>query len=110
MFGKKKSTPDEIDISSLSHLKGSEEFLRMWAANDAGGNVTCVIAPEKLGSDPFLFGIALVDCVRHGAKAWAYFAGISEKDALARIWEGLDAERTSPTDTPVELFGEGTQH
>ena len=77
------------------------EFLRMTAAPD--GPVTCVINPHALAPDPAVFGIALADAARHGAKAWALAVGCSEEDALERIWWGLDAERASPTDEPQQL-------
>jgi hypothetical protein len=102
MFTKKRATLAELDISDCADLlRNSREFLRMWQSGD--GPMTCFIDPPKLGADPFVLGIALVDCVRHGAKAYAHAVGISEADAEKRIWAGLDAERSSPTDTPTEL-------
>jgi hypothetical protein len=99
MFGKKQRLA-EIDLDDLTdHLAGSREFLRMWALPN--GPVTCLIDPQSIGADPFTLGIALTDCVRHGAKAYAQATGISETEALARIWAGLDAERASPTDLPT---------
>jgi hypothetical protein len=93
-----------IPIDLVPHaalITGSREFLRVWAKE--GGPVTCFINPVPVGSDPMGFGIALVDCVRHGAKTWARATGISEREALDRIWEGVDAERASPTDIPIEI-------
>lgn len=100
MFGK-KYTLDEMDVSHLGQLKKSHEFLRMWA--QAQGPMTCLIDPSKLGSDPFLFGIAMVDAIRHGAKAYAHAVNISEEHALERITEGFDAERDKPTDWPSRI-------
>lgn len=77
------------------------EFLRMTATAD--GPVTCVINPHALAADPAVFGIALADAARHGAKAWAQAVGCSEEEALERIWWGLDAERGGPTDEPQQL-------
>ncbi len=59
--------------------------------------------PSRLAVIPMGFGIALVDCIRHGAKTWARATGISEREAVARIWEGVDAERANPTDIPTEI-------
>lgn len=100
-FGRKGVThaaiPGELDISGATAvLRGANEFLRMWAV--AGGNVTCLIDPTKIGDDPALLGLALVDCVRHGARAYARAYDIDEELALQRIWMGIDAERSNPTD------------
>jgi Domain of unknown function (DUF5076) len=93
--------PVPIDLVPHMHLiRGSREFLRVWAQE--GGPVTCFINPVPVGGDPMAFGIALVDCVRHGAKTWARAVGISEAEAEARIWEGIDAERANPTDIATE--------
>lgn len=99
-FGK-KSGLDEMDVSRLTMLKGSHEFLRMWARPQ--GPMTCLIDPAKLGADPFLFGMAMVDAIRHGAKAYAHAVNISEDHALGRILDGFDAERDNPTDSPSRI-------
>ena len=103
MFGKRKDvTRSALDVSDQAQLlSGSQEFMRVWAAAD--GPVTCFIDPRPIGPDPAALGIALVDCARHGAIAYAHAAGISEQAAYARIWEGFDAERLSPTDIATEL-------
>jgi hypothetical protein len=106
MFGKKSGRPGEIDVSAFEFLDGAAEFARLWA--EPQGPMTCIIEPRALGPDPFLFGMALVDAVGHGAKAYAHALGIPEEQALARIWEGLDAERASPTDEPREIDPHGS--
>jgi hypothetical protein len=94
--------PTPIDLVPYAEMLGdSREFLRVWAKE--GGPVTCFINPVPVGGDPMGYGIALVDCIRHGAKTWARATGISEADAEARIWEGVDAERAIPTDIATEL-------
>ena len=93
------SKPKPINlVPHAAMLENAEEFLRLWAKRD--GPMTCFIDPSKLGADPFLFGMALVDAVRHGARAWAEAVNVSVEHAEARIWEGLDAERAKPTDHP----------
>ena len=93
------SKPVPIDLAAQAALlEDSREFLRFWAKPD--GPNTCFIDPSKLGADPFLFGMALVDAVRHGARAWAAAVDVPVEHAEARIWEGLDAERARPTATP----------
>ena len=109
MFGKKSGgRAGEIDVSSFGFLDGSSEFARFWS--EPGGPLTCIIEPRALGADPFLFGMAMVDAIGHGAKAYAHAVGISEEQALARIWEGLDAERANPTDEPREIDPDGELH
>lgn len=86
------SKPVPIDlVPFMDMIDDNKEFLRVWAKQ--GGPVTCFINPVPVGTDPKVYGIALVDCVRHGAKTWAKTTGMSETDALARIWEGIDSER-----------------
>ncbi len=82
-------------------IGGSAEFLRVWAKAD--GPVTCFVNPVPIGPDPFAFGLAMVDCVRHAARAYARAVNIDEAEALARIWEGLDAERAAPTTNPISI-------
>ena len=102
MFGnKKRGMPGEIDVSEFDFLKGSTEFARLWS--EQNGSQTCIIEPRGLGADPALFGMAMVDAIRHGAKAYSHAVGIDEESALARIWEGFDAERSNPTDEPREI-------
>jgi hypothetical protein len=103
MFGsRKESLAGELDASAHSSLlDGASEFARLWAM--PGGPTTCLINPGALGADPFLFGMAMVDSIRHGAKAYAQAVGISDEEALARIFEGFDAERANPTDEPQQI-------
>ena len=77
------------------------EFLRMSTAPD--GSVLCMVDPAAIGADPAMFGMALVDAVRHGAKAYSQAVRVSEEHALERIWWGFDAERSRPTDDPKQI-------
>ncbi|MGB5078398.1 MAG: DUF5076 domain-containing protein [Sphingorhabdus sp.] len=100
--------PIPIDLVPYADMiGGAREFLRVWAKPE--GPVTCFINPVPMGPDPLVFGMALVDCIRHGAKTYAQATGISERDALARIWQGVDAERgTLATDnTPPNVDENG---
>jgi hypothetical protein len=106
MFGSKRpSARNELDISGIEGLENSREFLRMWAEKD--GPVTCAIDPSAIGADPAIFGMAVVDALRHGALAYAQAVGIGEEEAFARIMEGFVAEMENPTDEPRPLGGEG---
>ncbi len=91
----------EIDVSSFDFLDGSDEFARFWSEPE--GEQTFIIDPEALGADPFLFGMAMVDAIRHAAIAYSRAVDISEEQALARIMEGLAAELENPTDEAKPL-------
>jgi len=99
--GKKSGRRGEIDVTTFDFLDRSHEFARMWS--EPGGEQTFIIEPRAIGADPFLFGMAMVDAIRHGAKAYAHAVNISEDEALARIFEGFDAERSNPTDSPIDI-------
>src|SRR3546814_7958535 len=85
--------PISIDVSGIPALAGGEEFLRMW--KQSNGNVLCVIDPAALGADPMLFGLAIVDAVRHGAKAYAQAVNVDEKHAFERRSEEHTSELQS---------------
>ena len=90
--------PIPIDLAPFAGmLDDAREFLRVWAKQD--GPVSVFVNPRPIGPDPAAFGAALVDCVRHAAMAYAKVTALSEEEALARIWEGIDAERAAPDDT-----------
>lgn len=106
MFGRKAAAGREGEISTegMEFLDGAREFARLWAEPE--GPMTAIIDPRNLGADPFLFGMAMVDAMRHASRAYAQAVNISEEEALARIYEGLDAERgnnTTGLDTVQDL-------
>ena len=96
MFGRKPEAghPDEISIAGYDFLGDSVEVARLWIEND--GPATCLIQPDIL-AEPEMFGMLMVDTIRHAARAYSQCYGISEEDALQRIWAGLDAERDHNT-------------
>ena len=90
-----------LDLSAIEHQLGdASEFMRMWSR---GGGAFCIIEPQNLGADPAMFGIAMADAIRHGAKAWANAVQVSEEHALERVMQGFNAEMKSPTDTPIDI-------
>lgn len=91
----------EIDVAGFSGLAGAKEFLRMWYPENGGA--LCFVQPENLAPDPFIFGMTMIDAIKHAARAWSQAVNISEADALARILEGFDAERGNPTDEIKQL-------
>jgi hypothetical protein len=107
MFGSKKAgRAGEIDVSDLDFLDRSSEFARCWS--EPAGEQTFIIEPRALGADPFLFGMAMVDAIRHAAIAYSRAVNVSEEQALARIMEGFHAELENPTDAPNPLPDEGS--
>lgn len=97
MFGKKNKGgrfENAISVEQFDFLDQSHEVARLWVENGAGA--TCIIQPENLES-PEMFGMLMVDSIRHGARAYAQALDITEADALSRIWAGLDAERNHST-------------
>jgi hypothetical protein len=98
----------EIDVGEFDFLDGSYEFARFWS--EPQGEQTFIIEPRALGADPFLFGMAMVDAIRHGAIAYSRAVNVSEAQAFARIMEGFRAELESPTDEPKPLPDEGEVH
>lgn len=99
--GKKKGTSNELDISSYDRPPHAREFMRMWS--DDGGGAICFVDPAALGADPFLYGIAIVDAIRHGANAYAQAVNITPEQAFDRIMEGFSAEMEQPTDMPKQV-------
>ncbi len=95
----------EIDVSGFDFLDGSLEFARLWSEPE--GEQTFIIEPRALGADPFLFGMAMVDCIRHAAIAYSRVVGVDEEHALQRILQGFQAELSNPTDEPRPLDDAG---
>lgn len=95
--------PVPIDLTPYAqNLPGAREFLRLWAT-PAGATFT-FINPVPIGADPAGFGAALVDAVHQAAKVYAQAVKIDEAEALARIWQGVDAERHAPAaDSPISF-------
>ncbi|MEO9468372.1 DUF5076 domain-containing protein [Parasphingorhabdus sp.] len=97
MFGNKKKGgryENAIAVDDFDFLDQSHEVARLWVEDGAGA--TCLIQPEKL-ERPEMFGMLMVDCIRHGSRAYAQAHGISEADALEMIWAGVDVERKRNT-------------
>lgn len=95
MFGKKpRPNPGAISVDEYDFLDNAVEVARLWVENE--GPATCIIQPERL-AEPEMFGMLMVDTIRHGARAFAQCYGMSEEDALHRIWSGLEMERAHET-------------
>ncbi len=101
MFGRKSSGRQaraahdgEIDIADMDFLRDSREVARLWVENN--GPATCLIQPDILRESE-MFGMLMVDTIRHAARAYAQCHGLSEEEALSRIWQGVDMERANNT-------------
>lgn len=95
MFGSKKRGGrfnNAIAVDQFDFLDQSHKVARLWVEDGAGA--TCIIQPENLEM-PEMFGMLMVDSVRHGARAYAQAQGISETEALTRIW-AWSGRRTKP--------------
>lgn len=91
------SLQGELDLSSIAdRLTQHQEFLRMWSGTK-GAQAFCIIEPQNLGADPALFGMAVVDALRHAAQAWAQSVQVTPEHAFERIMEGFNAEMETPT-------------
>jgi hypothetical protein len=94
--------PVPLDLTRHAALiEGAREFLRVWMRPD--GVSATFVNPVPVGADPAGFGAALVDCIRQAARSYARAVNIDETDALARIWQGVDAERGRRTDSPIQF-------
>lgn len=83
-------------------LSDAGEFLRAWKTPE--GMTVSFVDPRPVGADPALFGIALLDVIEAAARTYARAVQISEDEAFARIWAGIESQRDAPgAATPVEV-------
>ena len=73
------------------------EITRIWLSGDQ----QYVAVRAHTWPDPAAWGLMLVDLAKHVANAYAEEKGVASASILSRIKEGLDAEWSSPTDTPT---------
>ncbi len=73
------------------------EMLRVWAS----GGEQLVLLNSNIWDDPANWGVMLVDLAKHIANAYAHSGQYNYISALDRLRQGLDAEWTSPTDSPT---------
>jgi hypothetical protein len=85
-----------IDVAGQREtLADSTEIARLWVED--GGPGTFFINAYKM-PEPEMFGMMMADAIRHGARAYAHALEISENEAEALIWAGLDEERANGGD------------
>lgn len=94
LFGKRTdlAVPDGV-----SNNKEAFEILRVWVTQQG----LTVTLKSGVWEDPAAYGIMLADLARHIADAFKQGQGKDFDATLHRILEGLNAEFTSPTDTPT---------
>lgn len=80
--------------------KDSAEVARIWVTDRKGSTV---LIDAGVLADPEMFGVLMADTIAHGAKAHARALGMSEEEAAALIWRGLDTAR--PAAAPDGLPG-----
>jgi hypothetical protein len=90
--------PKELPIPEAAATSdNARELTRVWAANGA----MHLSLATGLWKDPATWGIVLVDLARHVARAYEQTTGTPAADTLKRIFEGFEAERSKPTDSPI---------
>jgi hypothetical protein len=87
---------NSMNLAGVTVLSDTDsvEIARLWVTNRGPSTVFINAGPL---ADPVMFGMLLADTAHHGAKAYAQQYGISEEEALSRIWQGLDLERNDPS-------------
>lgn len=87
-----------ISVDGVPNINQSVEVARIWIKN--AGHANFFIQPDNI-KGPEMFGELMTDCIRHAAIAFSQARGITEGEALDRIWEGLDNERDFPSEEPI---------
>ena len=99
--------PGALDVDGIDVLQNAVEVARLWVENN--GPATCIINPGVL-QEPEMFGMLMVDCIRHASRAYAQAHGLSEEAALERIWQGVDMERDRNTTGLETIQDAGKSH
>jgi hypothetical protein len=94
-----KKNPRELALPPIARSNPEAvEVLRVWAAPGQPQQVVL----KTTWADAGAWGLMLADIARHAANAYAS-QNRNPGDVLARIRQLLDAEFSSPTDTPSQL-------
>jgi|SRR4051812_10139729 len=101
MFGRGKAHEGEIPLAALPDLPPDAwEIARFWVSEER--SFVAVGRPE--GWSPELLGSLIVESMCTAASGYAA-SGMSETEALRRMWDGLDQERlrlSGPDGQPPE--------
>ncbi len=82
----------EIPLDDAPLGKDAAEVARVWVT-DRGG-ATVLIDPGVL-DDAEMFGVLMADTIDHAAKAHAAAMDMTEEQAAALIWRGVDRARAA---------------
>jgi hypothetical protein len=91
-------------IEQTVSLRDSTEIARLWVQDDGPG--TFFINASKM-PEPEMFGMMMVDTIRHAARAYAHLLDIPVAEAEAGIWEGVEEERRNDDDTDMSTIDPG---
>lgn len=83
-----------IAVDDFDFLDHAVEVARLWVENE--GPATCIIKPDVL-KEPEMFGMLMVDAMRHAARAYAQCYAMPEEEALSRILQGVEMESGTNT-------------
>ena len=93
-FRGKAGHPGEIPLKGHSGLSDDyTELARFWVSGEQGRSYVLTAVEQQWS--PELLGSLLVESVHTAAAAYAARDGITEQEALRRIWNGLDDERAA---------------
>ena len=98
MFFKSAPQYEELALHTvITDGPGGQEVLRAWNMND--GHQVFLVKPDAF-EDPFIWGMNLVDAMKHIAGAIGEGDPTREQQAFHRVLEGFMAELQNPTDQP----------
>ena len=94
-----------IDVTGQTDaLWDSTEIARLWVQDDGPG--TFFINASKM-PEPEMFGMMMVDTIRHAARAYAHFLDVPVTEAEAGIWKGVEEERRNDDDPDMSTIDPG---
>lgn len=97
-----------IPVNSVPSIRGdSAEVARIWITNGKGSTV---LIDAGVLSDAEMFGVLMADTIGHAARAHAQALELTEEQALALIWRGLDRARRDVDRGPVAAHDIGGLH
>jgi hypothetical protein len=93
-FRGKAGHPGEIQLKGHPGLSDDyTELARFWVSGEQGRSYVLTALEQQWS--PELLGALLVEGVQTAAVAFAARDGITEQEALQRIWGGFDDERAA---------------
>jgi hypothetical protein len=85
---------NQITIDHALPPAEATEVARLWVVHQGPSfsYINAAILP-----DPSHYGMLLADAAMQGAKAYAQGQGVSESEAMAKIWAAIEQERHNHT-------------